>query len=160
MQIVTEYEPKSRLEGRIYGVNVDPILTTQLFVPNGSDMSYINQILRARNLGERFVRVSDPLEPIVLVPSEMITRRDFLEAAHSASWLGMVACASGVATGLELLEDNGLIHNIIHLANYFKPISSVQGSREIIELTFDSILKRAIDLERRTPGFQKHAYHL
>lgn len=67
------------------------------------------------------------------------------EALHAACWLGYVAQASGAVSPMELLNDNGLIHELSHAVAF--------GVGREIDLGL--LVREAQRVEHLTPGFTK-----
>lgn len=116
------------------------------------DQNHTLELLKQRGLGEHLLQ---PYSGITLFPSDLILLSCWNDAIHSACWLGMIACSAGVTTGFDLLQDQGLIHLISHLARQnpevFKPENLTDKMRWMMQAAFDA----AKALEERTPGFQR-----
>jgi hypothetical protein len=136
----------------VHGKILEGNTTTELFAetPRIAD-----ELMKERHMGEK-------LEPIATIlgtsipdlPSELYEAGRIHEALHAACWLGMIACKSGVVKGEELLDDNGVIHNLSHLA-LPKHIVDAQN-QDYMNKIRKNILPMLKELEAKTPGFHKY----
>jgi hypothetical protein len=125
---------------------------TQLFASTKPEL--INA-LEARKLNEKVSVLNTFLfkPEVPLLPSELYAKGRLQEALHAACWLGWLACKAGVTTGEELLDDNGVIHNLSHLC-LPKKIVEIQEPKYFDKIKKDIPLKLKA-LEDKTPGFHK-----
>lgn len=84
------------------------------------------------DLSRGHARVFDPVECVK-------------QALHAACWLGYVAQSSGVVRPDELLNDNGLIHELSHAVVFGLHKEGVNPA---------AIIREAKRIESITPGFQ------
>jgi hypothetical protein len=142
---VTNYE----LNGSI----IDGEIHTQLFA---GTIGEAQQIANQRNLGERVNVLASLIgfDGVPDLPSDHYAAGRIAEALHAACWLGFIACKAGVTTGEELLDDNGVIHNLAHL-NSPPEVLDAQNPELIRKIKRD-IPRKLKALEAKTPGFHKY----
>ena len=107
-------------------------------------MSDAEKIAKARGMGEKITgwgrgRVGEPL------PSDMLAKRNAtpqqkIETLHAITFLGYVALQSEAAEPWEIVGDNGILHEAIHLFEF--------GGRDRKRL-----VQMCRDIESRVPGF-------
>lgn len=119
-----------------------------------SSYRHAKELVKDRKINE----VVDPFLNLngVMLPSEWFIHGDMLQCLHAANWLGHVACAAGIVKGEELLSDNGIIHNLVHLMYADKQLSPF--GIESNNYARSQMYEWLIDLEARTPGFNKKEY--
>jgi hypothetical protein len=138
----------------LHGTPIEGPTTTQMFATCAEEAK---QLMKERKLGERF----EPMHmlfraqaDVPFLPSELFEKGEYVEAMHAACWLGFVACSSGTATGQELLDDNGVIHNLAHMCLPKQILDN--NSQDYVKAIHDSILPKLKALEAKTPGFKKY----
>lgn len=136
----TGYKPGSPFEAPV---------PTQLFAP---DLATAVKYTEERGMGEQVVSLGTAEPPIVL-PSEWLDAGNLPQATHAACWLSYVALKAGVATVDELLSDNGILHDLIHLS---LPADNFGGgAREIINRIRRLLPDALRALEAKTPGYTR-----
>jgi hypothetical protein len=88
------------------------------------------EIAKSRNIGEKIMGVGGVVTDGYnrVVPEELInpdfrelTDNEFVhelpKIIHSACFLGLIAVSSGTANVNDLLGDNGVVHELVHLLN-------------------------------------------
>jgi hypothetical protein len=141
----TEYMDDGPISGR--GTQATQLLAR--------DLEHALKLIEQRNMGETIDAhgTREARSVGVELPSELLAKGRIVEALHAACWLGMVACRAGVITGEELLGDNGLIHNMVHL---ILPYSILRQQEPIVLAKIATTVPKMLrDLEAKTPGFQR-----
>lgn len=144
MQVVTDF--------KLHGDIIDGITQTQLFAETPR---IAKELMEQRHLDEHInmFETAFRLHPINDLPSELYEAGKLREALHAACWLGFIACKAGVVKGEDLLDDNGVIHNLSHLC-LPDEILKIQ-SPEYMRLMKEHVPKALKKLEHDTPGFHK-----
>lgn len=120
-------------------------------------LAHARQIAGQRGLNERIMgRVGAAAMPNRL--RALIEDGEWLEAAHEACFLGFVGLSSGALTPRDLLGDQGLVHELLHLA---RPLSHHPNedpgvvAEDVAErdLLIQRVARMAVALEWRVPGW-------
>ena len=77
--------------------------------------------------------------------SKQIRDEDFKSAAHTATIMAYVGIRSGVITMEEMLADNGLLHELIHVISFGSDSRYNRPTSELIEMAYA--------MEKRLPGW-------
>lgn len=122
--------------GGFYGAEIEAV-----------DFEHARQLAAQRGLGERVdgIRENTWLGGI----AGLIDRGDYVGAAHEASFLCFVGLASGAITFREALGDDGLVHELLHLAAG-DPADAKKRGRRCKAL--------AVDFANRIPGYPVHRW--
>lgn len=121
------------------------------------NIAHARQVAGQRGLNERILgKIEAPVLENRL--RELIRDEAWIEAAHEAAFLGFVGLSSGALTPRDLLGDNGLIHELLHLARPFShhPDEAPDIVAEDLaerECTKRRVAELAAQCEWRTPGW-------
>lgn len=92
------------------------------------------ELLAVRNLGETLDGVFQ--SPNVLERFSTLCDAEYMrslpKALHQACWVGWIAIKAGFITHDELLGDQGILHEMIHLLDGTVDISQVETSRALL----------------------------
>jgi hypothetical protein len=104
------------------GLHSMPMYATEYRLPKGGraqttcyamSAEHLAETLKLRNLGEVPTGRSFPAP---VMASQHLRRRDFAEANHALVWASMIATKAGIVDAWDLLNDNGLLHEMAHVA--------------------------------------------
>lgn len=116
---------------------------------DAEDATEARAIAMARRIGEHVDgEIEDPALPNRL--AELINAGEWVRAAHEATFLAFVGISAGALTVRECLGDQGLVHELMHLA------LDPEDSRERRALV-RKVRKMAAEFEYRVPGWQLSA---
>jgi hypothetical protein len=80
--------------------------------------AHLDETMRSRGLGE--ISTYDENSSFIekpKMPSTLIRCGEIAAAQHALTWVSMIAVRAGMVDGWELLHDDGLIHELAHLAH-------------------------------------------
>lgn len=108
-----------------------------------NDLRHAKRVAKRRGLNERVEgeMTKNPRRRVYTLPSQWLAKRKPRDAdvMHALCWLGHMALKSGAATADELLGDEGLIHEFVHMR------SGLSGRRK-------KLIAMAAKFEARIPG--------
>lgn len=118
------------------------------------DLPHARALSIQRGLNERILgEALDPALPHKLL--DLIETEQWIEAAHEACFLGFVGITSGMLSARDILGDQGLVHELLHLALKYEP--SDEETDENHPLMREELKMRlwmqACQLEMRVPGW-------
>lgn len=122
------------------------------------NLAHARQVAAQRGLNERVLgKIASPMMQNRL--RQLIRDEEWLEAVHEATFLGFVGLMSGALTPRDLLGDNGLVHELLHLARPFS--HHPDEAPEIVDedlrdraRTMERVAALAAQCEWRVPGWQ------
>lgn len=109
--------------------------------------SEAEQLCKKRGLGEILIGNVEPYQAMIpVLTSTHLQNQRWGQAAHACTWLCMLAVASKTRDAMELLTDNGLLHETMHAVE-----AGCKGSLGL-DGGVATLIQRTIDLEREVPG--------
>lgn len=105
------------------------------------------KLAQIRNMGETVLGVvSDKEYNSCPLPSELYKSRSLIECTHCLIFYGWIASRALIETCDSLLNDHGVIHEILHEMHH----PNFYGYRE-------EIFERLVNLESRIPGLKTYS---
>ncbi|MGZ3272399.1 MAG: hypothetical protein ACXU82_03585 [Caulobacteraceae bacterium] len=131
-----------------------PMYVTMYSLPNGlptatqcyaKDRGHLRELMTLRRMGETegdgFYVLPRPK-----MASELVRMRQLRAANHALVWISMVACRAAPERSWELLNDQGLVHELAHTMH------SVEMGRDIEDFGLARFADKVEDFERTVPG--------
>lgn len=150
---------KNALISTNYPVPNGKRFNTEAFANPNMTLDDIPAFLDKRGMGEELnllrTMLSEGSEDELKLPSDWYKEGNIPQALHAAVWLGMVAVKSGVASGWELLWDEGVIHSLAHLNLPQEDVNAQQ--QDVVAKIRQQVLVDLLNLEASTPGFQRES---
>lgn len=120
------------------------------------DEQHLVQVLARRKMGEQKA-ISPPALSEPTMPSKLLEQSRHPEAMHALIWVSMIATSAGVATNWELMNDNGLIHELAHYNQVASQYGYALGGKSLLGF-FDlnnwrrALIQKLRTFEERVPG--------
>ncbi|UTU07960.1 hypothetical protein CcrC1_gp274 [Caulobacter phage C1] len=132
---------------------------------------HLQEVIKARGMDEVVddsgVKVAKPK-----LPSQWLDQKQYAKAMHALNWVAMVGVQAGVVSAWDLLNDEGVLHEMAHLIEYVgdqpkwpygyglgrgKSIFGLDGSYDpYLETHLAKVKRLCKDLEAKVPGVVDH----
>lgn len=153
-----------------------PMYETKYRLPNGSEQgtqcyaeseAHLEEVIKLRGLGEtRFMRTHESslysifgtgTFPHPKMASDLLAKEQYAAANHALTWTSMIAVKAGVVEGWDLLNDQGIMHEMAHML-HSRELNGGSSARNRSRSFYDTepehlrLARRIETFERLVPG--------